>query len=173
MNSPQRFASLAGITLILILISPAFAQKSATHASASGAVNAFYAFHLARNKDFTVRNVQLRRRFITPELYAALIKELNRQAEYTKKHPDEVPDFEGDPFTDSQEYPDSFRVVGVLASGNRAKATVTLNWSAKTSRGVDTRNITVELARQAAGWLIDDIINNEGSSLRGDLRKER
>ncbi|HSB12303.1 MAG TPA: DUF3828 domain-containing protein [Blastocatellia bacterium] len=173
MDHPAKFASLTGIALILTLASlPAGAQKAAAAPTANVAVSSFYTFHLARNKDFNLRNVQLRKRFLTPELYGLLVKELNRQAAYSKAHPDEAPYFEGDPFTDSQEYPDSFRVGTVVANGDRAKATVTLDWSAKTSRGTDTRKITVELARTAGAWLIDDIINGDGSSLRAELKKE-
>lgn len=173
MDHPSKFASLNRVALILTLaISPASAQKAASPTTANAAVNSFYTFHLARDKAFNIRNVQLRKRFLTPELYGLLVKELNRQAAYSKAHPDEAPDFEGDPFTDSQEYPDSFLVGTVVVNGDRAKATVTLNWSGKTSRGSDSRKITVEAVKVAGGWLIDDIISNEGSSLRDDLKKE-
>ena len=81
------------------------------------AVRAFYTFHLAHNKDLTVRNVRLRKRWLTPDLYKLLLDEL-REAEARKTHPDEAPYFEGDPLTDSQEYPDSFRVGNAEVNGN-------------------------------------------------------
>jgi hypothetical protein len=175
MAYPARLLSLIGIAVILSVgvHAPAKAQTAITQDAALRAVRLFYAFHLAHNKGFTARNVQLRKRFLTGELYRLLLKELKRQAAETKAHPDEVPDFDGDPFTDSQEYPDSYRVGKAETDGDLAKVTVTLLWSARTSRGRDKRNIVVEVTRSGAGWLINDIINNEGSRLRDELKRER
>jgi hypothetical protein len=148
------------------------AQPAGQQDAAIRAVGAFYAYHLAHNKNFTVRNVQLRKRFLTPELYGLLLKELKRQAAESKAHPDEAPDFEGDPLTDSQEYPDSYRLGKAEVSDDHAKVTVTLLWSARTSRGRDKRDIVVELTKAGGSWLIDDIISNQGSRLRDELKKE-
>lgn len=101
-----------------------------------------------------------------------LLKEIDRQNEYSKSHPGEAPDFEGDPLTDSQEYPDSFRVGTMNVTGDMAKVTVTLLWSARTSRGRDKRDIVVEVTKSGRGWLINDIVNNEGTSLRSQLKLE-
>ena len=139
--------------------------------SAASAVNSFYRFHLSHNMDFNARNIQLRRRWLTPELYQLLLNEIKRQAAYSKAHPDEIPDYDGDPFTDSQEYPDSFRAGKQVMDGERAKVTVTLFWSARTSRGRDKRDIVVEAVQGPSGWLIADIINSEGSTLRDEFKK--
>jgi hypothetical protein len=144
---------------------------SSPQAPAINAVRSFYSFHLAHNKDFTLRNVQQRKRFLTPELYGLLVDEIKRQAAYTKVHPDEAPDFEGDPLTDSQEYPDSFRVGKADGSGDVVKVAITLLWSARTSRGRDKRDIVVEMTKRGQAWLINDVVNNEGTSLRQDLKK--
>jgi hypothetical protein len=166
--------SLIFIAVILLLGAPASAraQTASQQDPATKAVRSFYAFHLAHNKDFTVRNVQLRKRFLTAEFYGLLLKELKRQAADSKAHPDEAPDFEGDPLTDSQEYPDSFRVGKAEVSGDVAKVTVTLLWGARSSRGRDKRDIVVEATKIGAGWLINDIINNQGSGLRDELKRE-
>jgi hypothetical protein len=165
---------LIGMAVILSLgaQAPAKARTASQQDPAARAVRAFYAFHLAHNKAFTIRNVQLRKRFLMPEFYGLLLKELKRQAAESKAHPDEVPDFDGDPFTDSQEYPDSYRVGKAETNGDLAKVTVTLLWSARTSRGRDKRDIIVEGTQSAGGWLINDIINNEGSRLCDELKKE-
>jgi hypothetical protein len=144
---------------------------SSPQAPAINAVRSFYSFHLAHNKDFSLRNVQQRKRFLTPELYGLLVGEIKRQAAYTKAHPDEAPDFEGDPLTDSQEYPDSFRVGKADGSGDIVKVGVTLLWSARTSRGRDKRDIVVEMTKRGQAWLINDVVNSEGTSLREDLKK--
>lgn len=169
-RSRTAFRSLAVIAILAANISAS--AQTPDRSSAAGAVRSFYSFHLAHNKDFTAANVRQRRPWLTAEFYALFLKEFARQAEYSKAHPDEAPDFEGDPFTDSQEYPDSFRVGTVVATGNRAKATVTLDWSAKTSLGVDSRNISVEMIKVGAGWLINDIVTSDGSSLRDELKRK-
>jgi hypothetical protein len=173
MKHRARMNLLIGIALILSLGAKdsAAAQKSNSRDPALSLVRSFYQFHFAHNKDFTARNVQQRKRWLTPELYKLLLDKLKRQAQESKAHPDEAPDFEGDPFTDSQEYPDSFRAGDSQVNGDLAKVTVTLLWSAKTSRGRDKRDIVVELARSVGGWLINDVINNEGSRLREELKK--
>jgi hypothetical protein len=152
--------------------SVAGARVASPQDTASRAVRSFYTFHLARNKDFTVANVRLRRRRLTPVLYKLLLAELKREAEQRKAHPDEAPYFEGDPLTDSQEYPDSFRMGKTEVSGNSAKVTVTLMWSARTSRGRDQRDIVVEVTKRGSGWLINDIIDNQGSRLQDELKRE-
>ena len=174
MAYPARLISVIGIAMILSLgmQTTAKAQTGGPQDAALRAVRSFYTFHLAHNKGFTVRNVQLRKRFLTAEFYGLLLKELKRQAAESKAHPDEAPDFEGDPLTDSQEYPDSYRVGKAEVTGDLAKVTVTLVWSARTSRGRDKRDIVVEVTSSPGGWLINDIINNEGSRLRDELKRE-
>ena|SRR5215831_1460893 len=175
MTNRSRLVLLIGLlfTVGLIVGSSVLAQAPKPEDTALRSVREFYAYHLAHNKDFTVRNIQLRKRFLTPELYGLLVKELKRQAAESKAHPDEAPDYEGDPLTDSQEYPDSFRVGKAEMAGDVAKVTVTLQWSARTSRGVDKRDITVEATKGATGWLINDIINSQGSRLQDDLKTKK
>jgi len=158
--------------LILILsASILIPAQTPDRSSPASAVRSFYTFHLAHKKDFTAAKIRLRRPWLTPEFYGLFLGELKRQAEYSKAHPDEAPGFEGDPFTDAQEYPDSFRVGTVIANGNHAKAMVTFYWSAKTSRGVDSRSLTVEMIKTGAVWLINDIVTSDGSSLREQFQK--
>jgi hypothetical protein len=168
--NPRRRTTL--IATLLLLAQPlASAGVRGQQPSAASAVNSFYRFHLSHNMDFSARNIQLRRRWLTPEFYQLLLNKIKQQAAYSKAHPDEVPDYDGDPFTDSQEYPDSFRVGKQVMDGERAKVTVTLFWSARTTRGRDKRDIVVEAVPGPTGWLINDIINSEGSSLRDEFKK--
>jgi len=174
MTKTSRLVLVMGLLSVVLLVlgSPALAQTTKPEDAASRSVRSFYTYHLAHNKDFTVRNIQLRKRFLTPELYNLLLKELKRQAAASKAHPDEAPDYEGDPLTDSQEYPDSFRVAKAEMAGDVAKVTLNLQWSARTSRGVDKRDITVEATKGATGWLVNDIVNNDGTRLQEDLKKK-
>jgi hypothetical protein len=169
MNSRRRTILIAALFLLPQPLASAGVRGQ--RPSAANAVSSFYRFHLSHNMDFRARNIQLRRRWLTPGFYQLLLNKIEQQAAYSKAHPDEVPDFDGDPFTDSQEYPDSFQVGLQMASGAVEMIGVTLLWSARTSRGRDKRNITVALTQSSGRWLIDDIINNEGSSLRDELKK--
>lgn len=170
MDNRARRNLLAGVAVILLL-GTQWPVAAGPQEAASRAVRSFYTYHLARNKDFTVRNVRLRRRWLTPELYNLLLGELKREADRSKANPDEAPYFEGDPLTDSQEYPDSFRVGKAEVSGDSAKVTVTLLWSERTSRGRDKRDIVVVVSKRGASWLINDIIDNQGSKLQDQLRR--
>lgn len=164
---------LVGLALIVPLGARASApQKAGPRDPAQAAARSFYQFHLAHNKGFTVRNVRLRKRWLTAELFGLLLGELKREEAESKAHPDEAPYFEGDPFTDSQEYPDSFLVGKSEANGELARVTVTLLWSARTSRGRDKREILVELARTAGVWLISDVVTGDGR-LKDELKRPR
>jgi hypothetical protein len=166
--------SVIGIAVLLTVCVPVgLARQVASSRAATGAVRSFYTFHLARNKDFNFRNIKLRKRWLTAELHQMLLDELKHQAEERKTHPDEAPHFEGDPLTDSQEPPDAFRVGKAEVSEGLAKVTVTLLWSARSSRGRDKRDIVIELTKSGSGWLINDIINNQGSRLRDELKRNR
>lgn len=174
MSGRARQVSVIGIVLFLSLCFQArSAGQPAGTRDAARSVRAFYTFHLPRNKDFNVRNIGLRKRWLTAELYNSLLDELKHQAEAQKTHPDEVPYFEGDPLTDSQEPPDSFRVGKTEVNGSVGKVTVTLLWSARTSRGRDQRDIIVEVTKSGTSWLINDIINNQGSRLSDELKRQR
>jgi len=174
LNHRASFVLLIGLGLIVPIGTRASTpQKLGPRDPAQAAVRAFYQFHLIHEKNFTARNVRLRKRWLTPELFGLLLGELKREAEESKAHPDEAPYFEGDPFTDSQEYPDSFRVGQSEVNGDLAKVTVTLLWSARTSRGRDKRDIVVEVTRTSAAWLINDVLHGDGGRLKDELKRPR
>ncbi len=73
---------------------------------------------------------------------------------------DAVPDINGDPFTDSQEYPDRFTLGAVRVSAN--KTVVPVHFSdANTKRRVD-----YVLVNDAKRWVVDDLVDERGRSLR-------
>jgi len=82
--------------------------------------------------------------------------------------PDEVPVIDGDPFTDSQEYPNSFRVGAPRVSGATALMPVSFQWPDGRKRSV-----TVELVMNSRRWLIDDIRYSDGRSLRNLISKKK
>ena len=77
--------------------------------------------------------------------------------------PDEAPEINGDPFTDSQEYPDRFRLGPVRTEMERT--IVPVNFAdAQLNRRVD-----YVLVSEGNRWVVDDLIDERGLSLRGLL----
>jgi hypothetical protein len=171
----QRYTfTLAGAFVILVLSFSTVLPQGAKSSAPSQAVNSFYRFHLSHNMDFTKRNVIQRRGWLTPELYGLLLNEFKREDEYSKTHLDEMSYMQGDPFTDSEEYPTSFRVGKSTLSGEKAQVEVTFLWGAKSSRGKDSRDSVVELAKDQGKWLVSNIIvKKESYDLRAELRREK
>jgi hypothetical protein len=125
-------------------------------------VRAFYAFHFAHDMGFSAAAVRRRAAWLAPDLLA-----LCRAYFARPSNRDEVPSIDGDPFTDSQEYPRSFRVGAPMAPRSTAPAPdtalvpVTLVWS-----GTERRRLTVVVVAARGSWLIADVRYPDGPSLR-------
>jgi len=137
---------------------PAAAGASSSPAATSPAVSvvhAFYTFHFSHGMGFTEEGVRARAAWLAPDLLA-------KCAAYFKKPAakDEVPDIDGDPFTDSQEYPGSFRVGQARTSGSVAMVPVVLSWPDR------ERRVQVELHAVRGSWKISDLIYEGGESFR-------
>lgn len=65
---------------------------------------------------------------------------------------DEVPPIDGDPFTDSQEYPIHFTVL--QARGDDTRATVEVVFTSAWT----TYTLAYQVVREADGWKLDDIV---------------
>jgi hypothetical protein len=133
-------------------------------ASSPGAtVRAFRAFHLAHDMAFTPEGVTQRAAWLTPDLVGQCHSYFSRPSA-----PDEVPEIDGDPFTDTQEYPTAFRVGKATVSGSAARVPVRLQgpWKGR-------RTVQVELVPVRGSWLIDDIRYESGPSLRALLAAQR
>ncbi len=121
---------------------------------------------------FLARNIKLRRRWFAPDFYNLLLYEMKRQAEHSKTNPDDVPYYNGDPFTNSQEYPGWFRVGQSSLTGGSAKVKVNFFWG-KRGAVEDERTIEIVLTRHGGRWLISDLLDSDGSWLRDELRREK
>lgn len=138
-------------------------------------VRSFYSQHFAAGDErgFTRENVAKKEKFLTPELYKLLQHEFDRQEEFAKSHPDEVPFIDGDPFTDSQEYPTGFKVGECNISGeSRTKHTVRLFWKSADDKPTQ-REIKVEVEKRGDKWLISDFIDDGNGSLVKTLSHEK
>jgi hypothetical protein len=138
-------------------------------ASAAATVAAFYKLHLSNNTSFTRENIMRKRRWLAPELYKLMLNEFRREDAWVKENPDQVPYFTGDPFTNSQEHPSSYRTGQAEVTGNNAKVDVTLSWT-EGGNTVDTRKITVMLRKHGSKWLISNIVSGEGTNAVTDLK---
>ena len=69
---------------------------------------------------------------------------------------DEVPPINGDPFTDSQEYPTRFLVSRATGDDTRASVEVTF------ASGWSNYPLIYRLVREANGWKLDDIVYGNG-----------
>jgi hypothetical protein len=150
--------------LAVFLLSALLAGGQADSAAPPGpaAVAAeFYALHFAHDMAFTPLEVKRRSAFLSPGLLALC-------ADYfaAPQAPDEVPAVDGDPFTDSQDYPESYEVGEANQQGDAARVVVKFAMKAG-----DRWRVQVDLVKTGAGWKIDDIEPAEGPSLRSLLRE--
>jgi hypothetical protein len=169
------FLCLIGTVLICsapFVVTAAHSQSKPAPADAVKVVKSFYNFHFSRNKDFTKRNVKDRRAWFAPKLYRALLYEMRREAAETKAHPDLVPHFTGDPFTNSQEYPDTYRVGSSHLVRANAVVRVTFLWGEQSSRGTDTRDVAIVLKKYGSKWLICNVVDNAGINLLSELNRK-
>ena len=139
-----------------LLVAAAVAQQRV--APPESVVRAFYRFHFAHDMAFTRTALGRREQWLSPDLRALC------RAYFAAPSPaGEVPEIDGDPFTDSQEYPVSFRVGAATVAGDTALEPVTLSWKAG-----DRRVVTVVLVA-GGGWKIADVRYERGETLRGEL----
>ena len=152
----MRRSGLVGLVIVGLAVSVA-----ADDGGATAAVRRFYAFHFAHDMAFTRAEVERRAGFLTPGLLA-------RCAEYfaTPQSADEVPEIDGDPFTDSQDYPESYDVGEARQQGDSARVDVTF-----AMKGGDRWRVQAVVVKAGDGWKIDDIETEQGPSLRALLRR--
>lgn len=80
-------------------------------------------------------------------------------------NPDEAPDLNGDPFTDSQEPVLHFAVGAARVSGDRAEVPVQMTDEAR------RWTLHYRLRRGSAGWRVDDLLLRDGTGLRRLLQE--
>ncbi len=172
MRTPKLFLYFA---FVFVFAGHCLAQNGTPVAAAK----AFYAYDRAHNSAFTRAAVDARKKWFSTALYNLFLNELKRQNEFLRKHPGEKPYFgEGMPFQPYDELckagktqihkkltirPDSqdtdvATVFAVFAFPPPCKTP-------------DTTTYTIKLVRSAAGWVIDDVVYEEGQSLVQDLNR--
>jgi hypothetical protein len=111
--------------------------------------------HFTHDMGFSRESVEPKRGFLSAALQAAITRYLA-----TPQSPDEVPEIDGDPFTDSQEYPDRFTLGATRATA--ARAVVPVHFADAASK----KRVDYVLIRDGARWVVDDLVDARGQSFR-------
>ena len=101
--------------------------------------------------------------WLTPTLQQRLDRWLARPPS-----PNEVPDLNGDPFTDSQEPPLAFELLAVRIRGSTADVTVRFEFEGEHSRKpvrASKRDVVMQVVHTDGGWRIEDLRYADGSRL--------
>jgi hypothetical protein len=136
------------------------AQAAAS--SPSGVVQRFLEHHFANDFGYDTSAIPAKRAWLSSALAAQLLRYLSMPGS-----PDEAPELNGDPFTDSQEYPTRFSVGAARVVGTRGTVSV------RFSDGYRRYRVTYQLVRATEGWRIDDVLDQRGRSLRALLRSAK
>jgi len=123
-----------------------------------GVVQRFLEAHFARDMGFSKAALQPKAPFLTAGLTALTTRYFAVPA-----NPNEAPDLNGDPFTNSQEYPTRFSV------GTATTTATTANVRVRFSDALRVQTITYHLRRESGGWRIDDLRYEDGVTLRKQL----
>ncbi len=137
---------------------PEAAPTEADLAQARSVVAACYKDHLRRRFGYDAASLKAKRRWFTPAVLGLVQKELAKPSK-----PDEVPYLDGDPFTHSQEPLRTMKVGAAKAAGKGIEVALHL-----AGEGF-ARDFKVSLVRLGAGWRIDDLTYDDGTTLRGFL----
>jgi hypothetical protein len=133
-------------------------RSTAERADPETVVRDFLLEHFTHDMALTRESIALKRRFLSIPLAQALDTWFALPQEEG-----EVPDINGDPFTDSQEYPDRFSLGPVRGSATQAMVPVDF------SNGQATKRVTYRLARESGAWRVNDVVDPRGGSLRQRL----
>jgi hypothetical protein len=147
------------LLIAFLLASVIYAEKS-QNPDAASTVKQFYDFHFAHDMGFTTDNVKQRSTWLTPEMIEAC-----RAYFAMPQNPDEPPLINGDPFTGTQEYPQSFSVGDTKSTKESTRVDVTFHW-----KEAPSRKAVVVLKSINNKWLIDDIEFPDHTSMRALLK---
>jgi hypothetical protein len=130
--------------------------------SALAAAQRLMLTHFAHDMAFTPASIALKRRWLSSELWRAI-----RAWQLRPAPADEAPEINGDPFTDTQEYPASFRVGQPRQDGRITAVPVFFDGPGA------TRRVELRMARRDLRWRVDDIVFEDGGTLRALLAGDR
>ncbi|MBK6294866.1 MAG: DUF3828 domain-containing protein [Rhodoferax sp.] len=136
-------------------------QRRAAESSPEAALRDLLYVHLVHDMGFNRASVARKRSHLSPALARAIA------AYFARPQPaDTVPAINGDPFTDTQEYPTRFVIGRGVIDGESAQVPVNLG-EAKQARVVHA-----VLRRVGGRWRVDDLRYDDGRSLRRLLQPQ-
>jgi len=115
--------------------------------------------HMTRNMAFTKGSAARKASMLTESLARAIAAYFARPVSA-----DEAPVINGDPFTNSQEYPSGFTVGAVLRAGSRATVAVRFD------EGGRYKIVEYRLQLSGTTWRVDDLHYPDGATFRGLLK---
>ena len=110
---------------------------------------------------FGTDTVKAERQWLTPDLYARLMKKARLPVPKG-----DVPDIDGDVFLNAQDLPTKWEVGKASIDGTTAKVGVDLSWS-----DADKRHFTVFLIQINGAWKVSDVDYNGKEGKLTDLLK--
>jgi hypothetical protein len=131
----------------------------AADTSPAGVVERLLEHHFAGSMAFDAAHLAYHAQWLTPELTGGIKQYLAKPSD-----PSEVPAINGDPFTDSQEYPTRFAVGSGTVRGDAAVVPVRFSY------GLDSRLIEYLLRHERWVWLVNDLRYPRRGTLRRLLR---
>ena len=136
-----------------------FLSETRRDSSPEAMVLALLRDHMTHDMAFTRDSVARKQAHLTGDLTQAI------RAYFARPVPhDEVPVINGDPFTNSQEYPSGFVLGRASIDGERAEVPVRFH------DGARAKPVTLVLKNVAATWRLDDLRYDDGATFRGLLR---
>lgn len=136
----------------------------------------------ATDLTFNKRNLEFRRKWLTPSLYRLYLAELAREEKEATEHPDEKPYFgDGMNFGPMKElcrsagktYRQKFRLISSRATRDSAYLRSRFYYGPRECEGDKPTEYTFIFKKTNGSWLLDDINYGTNGTLRKDLSRAR
>jgi len=172
--------SRAFISVVIVATASlgALAQSTAPDAT----VRAFYAYSNPRSSTFDRRHIELRKKWYTPALYAAFLRQLAEDEAHLKAFPTDKPFFgDGLDFRPLDEpckvgersYKRVQSVFRSQMTASRAEVEVKFAYPAACIEGGPPIIYKVNLQKTGGRWLINDWNYDDGHTLVGDMKSHK
>ena len=138
------------------------ASKGAAATTPEAVVARLLADHFTHDMGFTKESAARKRGWFTSGLNRKIA------AYFAAPFPeDEPPPIDGDPITNSQEYPTRFAIARAIVNGREAKVRVQFSDEGR------TRPTEFLLRRGDSGWRVDDLVYDDGTRFSANLKPEK